>query len=147
MIPFTYCAQTLELFALVVDIASYKLLAKLSQFNNRDVCRAADACFLSCLKLCGQTVSIPAGNIRSLEARHVFIAYNKVLKDLIERVAQMNITVCIRRSVVKHKQRLALVKLHQLFIEFVIFPFFQHYGFALWKSRTHRKLSLGKIKR
>ena len=79
MIPLSDCAEALELLALVVNITGNKLLAELSELYYRDIGRAADTGFLSGFKLCGQSVGIPTGNKRSLEACHIFVTNNKVL--------------------------------------------------------------------
>ena len=145
IVPFADAAQTLELLTLIVDVAGDELLTELAQLDNGNIRRAANARLLSGFQLGRQAVRIPAGNKRRLKARHVLVADDKILEDFVQRVSEVNITVCIGRSVVEHKLRLALVELHQLIIYFFTFPCFQGNRLALWQTCTHGKVGLRQI--
>ena len=70
-------------------------------------------------------MGIPARHIRSLVSAHILLADDEILEHLVERGAQMDIAVCIRRAVVQHKQRLALIVFNHLVVQIFFLPFLQ----------------------
>ena len=79
------------------------------------------------------TMAVPTRNIRSLEALHSLIAVDDVLGNLILCVAQVNWTVCIRRSIMKDKLVMSLILLHQELIDVVLVPISQTLRLVLRK--------------
>ena len=64
---------------------------------------------LAGFKLGRQAVGIVARNIGRTEARHILILDYEILKYLVKSGAEMNLSVCIRRTVVQNIKRFALV--------------------------------------
>ena len=91
------------------------------------------------------TVSIPARNIRSIEAAGIFIFYNDVLQNFIQRRAHVNLAVGIRRAVVQHKFRLAGMQRLLFIINVVFLPEFQKVRFTLRQACAHRELGFRQI--
>ena len=147
MVPVADAAQTLELIALAVKIGHGKFTADLPQLHIRNRGGIADARLGARLEFRGQAVRIPARHIGGLPAGHVAVTHNDILQRLVERRAQMNVTVCIRRTIVQNEQGLSLVLLHQRFINSVFFPLFQHDRLALGQTGLHGKFRFGKIQR
>ena len=79
------------------------------------------------------TVAVPTRNIRGLEALHSLIAVDDVLGNLILCVAQVNWTICIRRSIMKDKLVMSLILLHQELIDVVLVPISQTLRLVLRK--------------
>ena len=50
-----------------------------------------------------KAVGIPAGNIVCHVPRHIFVADDNILQCFIQGVANVDLAVCIRRSVMKHE--------------------------------------------
>ena len=146
LIPLTDYTESFKLCTLIVNVAFYELFAHFTKFNYRNFGRVADTGFLSGFKLCRKTVRIPTGNIRSFKACHILVSHNKIFENLVERVTKVNITVCIRRTVVQNEQRLALVCFHKVFINLFVFPVLKCNRFAFRKTCSHREICLWKIK-
>ena len=53
------------------------------------------------LRFDGQTVTVPAGDIRRIEAGHRLVLDNEILEDLVYNVPHVNIAVGVRRAVVQ----------------------------------------------
>ena len=122
LIPFTDYAKSFKLRTLIVNVAFYELFAHFTKFNNRNFSRITDTGFLSCFKFRRKSVCIPTRNIRSFKACHILISYDKILKNLIKCMAKVNVTVSIRRAVMKNEQRLSLIYFHKIFVNLFIFP-------------------------
>ena len=145
-VPVADDTQALKLSALGVDMLMRKFLALGAELRGGNLA-AIHAVSLDRLTLDRQAVSIPAGDIRRLIAKHVARTQNEVLKDLIERMAHVQIAVGIRRAVMQNEERLALVLLHQLMIKVVFFPALQKTRLALGQAGTHGKISFWQIDR
>ena len=145
-VPIAQNAQTAELFALRIDMAAGKLLALVTKFDDRSLLAIQAEC-LDRLTLNRQTVRIPAGNVRRLEAGHILVTDNEVLQNLVERMTHVKIAVRIRRAIVQDKQGFALILLHHLLIKLIssLIPGCKKIGLALGQTRSHRKVGLGKI--
>ena len=76
-------------------------------------------------------MGIPAGNVRCLKAGHILVANDKVLQRLIQRRAEVDIAVCIRRAVVQNIKRLTVVLFENGLVNLVFIPLFEHYRLAL----------------
>ena len=138
MLPIAQNAQTLKLAALTVQRFQRKFAADLPQLDRADV--AGNACFFAGFQLDWQTVGIPARHIRSLVSAHILLADDEILEHLVERGAQMDIAVCIRRAVVQHKQRLALIVFNHLVVQIFFLPFLQPCWFTLRQRASHVEL-------
>ena len=92
-------AETLELLLLRVHVFQRELAAVLAEADDVASRRAV---LLDDLALDGKTVGIPAGYVRRTEARHVLVADDDVLQDLVQRVPEVYIAVGVGRAVMKH---------------------------------------------
>jgi len=124
-------AKTLEGVALLIEVAEGKLAAELAQLDVGDCSGIRNARFLSGLQLGRQAVGIPARNVRCLKAGHILVANDKVLQRLIQRCAEVDIAVCIRRAVVQNIKRLTVVLFENGLVNLVFIPLFEHYRLAL----------------
>ena len=97
------------------------------------------------LDLDRQTVTIPAGNIWSLKARHRFVLDDKILEHLVDDMAHVNIAVGIRRAVMQHIQRRIFTGGHDFIVDRVLFPGLPLLRLALGQVRLHRKTGLRQI--
>ena len=84
-------------------------------------------------------MSIVAGNIRCIVTCHALILDDKVLEYLIEGGAEVNLSVCIGRAIVKNVARVSLVLFEHFFVKFHIVPLSECLGLSLGESCAHRK--------
>jgi hypothetical protein len=75
-------------------------------------------------------------------AQHLLRAVDDVLEDLVERVADMDVAIGIRRAVMQHEFGLALGTGAQLAIEVARSPRFQDRRFLLRQIAAHGKVGL-----
>ena len=94
-----------------------------------------------------QTVTIPPGHIGRIKSRQRLGFDDDVLENLIDRVAHVEVTVCIRGAIVKDELWLPLPHLANLGIEVHLRPGLQAIGFTLREIRLHRKICLRQIQR
>ena len=113
MIPVCKDADALEAFALDVHPVHRELLALFQELAFRHLF-ALRAQLFSRFELDRKTVAVPARNERSVFSSHIFELYDKILESFIENMAVVEISVCIRRSVVKNECRLSFVLLQNL---------------------------------
>ena len=138
-------AKTLELIHLVLYLCVSILSAVLSQLGSRNS-TVFNAHLLKNLKFNGETMGIPAGNIRRAVAAHIFLLYNNVLEHLVECCSKVNVAIGIRRSVVKNIAGLALVLLDHLVVHSAVIRILDHAGLFLREVSSHGKVGLRKIK-
>ncbi len=93
----------------------------------------------------GQAVAVPAGDVGRLKAAHGFIFDDKVLEDLVDNVAHVDIAVGIGRAVVKNVHRGAAAGGLDFGIDSVFVPGFTLLGFALSEIGLHRKAGLRQV--
>ena len=136
-------AQALEFLLLVLDETQREIAAHLPKFDRGDVARNAQ--LLNRLELDGQAVGVPAGGVGGLVSGQVFLANDDVLEHLVERGPEVDVRVRIRRAVVEHIERLALVLFDHLVVKALTIPFFDHAGLLLRQPGPHREVGLGKV--
>ncbi len=103
---------------------------------------ARAAVLLLDLQLDRQAVAVPAGDVRRVVAVHRARLHDEVFQDLVDRVADVNLAVRVRRAVVQHEARPAARDLAQLLIKAAVFPVLQHGGLAVGEVRLHREVGL-----
>ena len=79
IVPFAYSAKPLKLVALTVYIGKRKIAADVAELGIGNGGIGGNSRLCACLKLGGKSVGIPAGHIRCLKSRHIFIADDKIL--------------------------------------------------------------------
>ena len=92
-------------------------------------------------------MGIPAGDIGCLVAGHVLIADNHVLQNLVQRGADMNITVGIGRAVVQNEAGLLRIVLHELMIGAYLIFSVQQCRLPLGKTGPHGEIRLRQMDR
>ena len=103
VLPFTEHAQSHEILLLLHDLLSGVSAA----FRLHFLRRQALAVFLLDLDFDRHAVAIPAGHIRCVKTRHQFRLDDDVLKDFVDRVTDVNVTVGVRRAVVQQPHQTA----------------------------------------
>src|SRR6266404_1714421 len=108
--PFPKNPQAFKLLALNIDVFARIGVALFSNSGRIEVrrrgagsVRAVFAHLLGDFELDRETVAIPAWNIRSTEAAQRFVFDDYILENLIQRVADVDITVSERRAVVQNE--------------------------------------------
>src|SRR4051812_5921114 len=98
-------AQALDLFALNVQPVAGELAAGAAQLvlRNLVLVAALSAKLFLDLPLDGKTVTVPAGNIRRVLAQHALAANDKVLEDMVQPGAGMDVAIRIDRAVMKNE--------------------------------------------
>ena len=145
VVPVADHAQALEVPALEVDLRLGVFAALLPELDRIQL-HADLAELLLDGDLDRQAVAVPAGDVGRIEAGQVFRLDDDVLQDLVDRMAQVDRTVGVRRAVVQHKQRAALGVLAQLRVQALAFPAGQGVGLALGQVATHREIRGGQMK-
>ena len=115
VLPLAQHAQALELLRHPAHVLGGKLPALVPEGAHGHLL-PLDALVLEHRGLDGQAVGVPAGDIRGLEARHVFVLDDDVLKDFVHGGADMNVAVGVGGAVVEDELGLARVFVHQLVV-------------------------------
>ena len=84
-------------------------------------------------------MAVVSGDVGSVKAGHGFGFDDKVLKTFVERVAQVNGAIGVRRTIVEQVGGTAAASLAQLFIEAERGPARQPKRFILGQIGLHRK--------
>lgn len=91
-------------------------------------------------------MAIPARDIRCIEAGQIFRLDDDVLEDLVDRMAEVDLAVRIRRAVMQHEQRPPRGIGTQLRVEALALPALQHRRLALGQVAAHRKFRRRQMK-
>ena len=144
--PFASDAKPLEFIALDVHPTRCKFTAFLTKFDhrNRIFISTFFAVFFFYFPLNRQTMTIPTRDVARIFAQHLLRAHHHILEDLIERMPNMQIAICIGWPIMKRKA-LATRFFAQPVIDANLFPTGQPFRFALWQACTHGELSLRQI--
>src|SRR6516162_9828040 len=90
-------------------------------------------------------MTVPAGNVVRFSACHLVRAHNNVLEGLVERCADVDIAVGVRRPVVENEFGPSLAALTESPIEILARPASQNLGLLLRQTSPHGKIGLGQI--
>ncbi len=91
------------------------------------------------LPLDRQAVAVPAGDVERVEAGHLAGAVDDVLVDLVQRVADVQVAVGVRRAVVQQEGRAAGAVLAQAGVQVVGVPAGEDLGFLRGQAAAHRE--------
>ncbi|EXI73959.1 MAG: hypothetical protein AW07_02097 [Candidatus Accumulibacter sp. SK-11] len=97
------------------------------------------------LMLDRQTVTVPARDVRRIEAGECARADDDVLEDLVHRVADMDVAVGVGRSVVQDETWASLRHLADALVKTGFLPGGNPLGFAPWQVAAHRKRGVGEV--
>ncbi len=128
VVPGTQHAEAFEPFPLDIDPLERVFLAHLAQFQRRQFV-AVHAGRLQAGMLDRHTVRIPARYIGGIVAPGEFIFQDDILQDLVQSMAQMDLPVGIRRSVMQDEFLMARMGFQSFFIDIILLPEFQESRF------------------
>ena len=143
IIPFAQHTQTAEAGFLVIDLLIRVSAGFLDHFIHRQVFAVQ---FFD-LNFDRHAVAIPARYIRSIKAAQCACFDNHVFQNFIDGVAQMDVTVCIRRAIVQDEFRTTGSGFAHTFVDFFILPLFYPVRFAFGQITAHRESRFGHIDR
>src|SRR5437899_11178680 len=115
MLPFTEDAEALELGTLHGDVALRVGPTTLPDLELRDSLLPPDLPLD--LELDRQPVAVPPRHVGREAAAHRAVLHDDVLQDLVERVADVDVTVGVRRPIVQDEAGTTGVGLEQLVVE------------------------------
>ena len=146
--PIASDTQPLELLALDVDPALGKFPALRPEFvdRHRVFVFALFAVLLLDLPFNREAVTIPARDIAAVMAHHLVRAHDDVLDRFVERVANMEMAIGVRRPVMERERRAALF-FAQAVVNADLFPTRKPIGLTLGQSRTHREVGFRQVQR
>ncbi len=145
IIPVRLDAQTLEPVALHIHPRGGKVATLFAKFKNRHLVlvHALGAVFLFDLPFDRQAMAIPAGHEQRVLSHHLLRANDNVFQDMVQRMAHMDGTIGIRRTIVENEFLSGCALLPQLFVKIKLGPARQHFRLALWQACLHRKGRIG----
>ena len=92
-----------------------------------------------------QAMAVPARNIDAVLARHALTSGDKVLENFVQRMADMNVAVGVRRTIVQREFGPADRRRAHFFVEADHRPAPQEFRFAFWQAGAHRKARFRQI--
>ncbi len=136
--PIADHAQALEISALQVDLLFGVLAALLPELLGIELDPDLAPLLLD-RDLDRQAMAIPARDIGCIEAVEVTRLDDDVLEDLVDRMAQVDLAIGIRRAVVQHEQRATLRVFTKLRVNALLFPTCQDARLTLGQVAAHRE--------
>ena len=136
IVPLAENAEAFEIALVRFDVAGGKFAAHARGIRAAVPCPFA-AQLLFDLRLDGQAVAIPAGDVRRAKAGHGFRLDDHVFQNLVQAGAEMDFARGIRRPVVQDEKRRFRARFQNAVIEPHLLPGSQLRGFALrqaWPS-------------
>ncbi|MNS85785.1 hypothetical protein D3C72_1196600 [compost metagenome] len=138
VVPIAGDAQALEVSALDVDLLLGELAALLPELDRIEL-HPDLAPLLFHRDFDRQAMAVPARHVGRIEAGQVARLDDDVLEDLVDRVAQVDARIGVRRAVMQHEQRAAGGVVAQLLVEPLLFPARQNARLALGQVAAHRE--------
>ena len=142
ILPLAEDAEADEILALRIDVLGGVLAALGADLRGGHL-RFARAQFVVDLDLDGQAMTIPAGDVGRIVALHGLELDDEILQDFVERVAQVDVAVGVRRAVVQHIHGTAGAGGANLRVEVLGLPAKQRLGLHLSQIRLHREIGFG----
>src|SRR4030042_4743215 len=90
-------------------------------------------------------MTVPAGNIWRIKTYHCFVFDDEVFEYFIQCMANVYMTMCIRRAVMKDVMFTGFSIFLESFVNRFLFPELYYFRFSLCEIRLHWKSSLWKI--
>ena len=146
VVPVAEHAEALEVAALDVDLRVGVFAALLPELDRIELDPDLAPLLLD-RNLDRQAVAVPARDVGRIETRHALGLDDDVLEDLVDRVAEMDRAVRIRRTVVQHELRPSARMFAQLRVQALVFPARQHRRLALGQIAAHRKVGRRQVDR
>jgi len=139
VIPFSHDAQALELLTLHLHEFCRILAAQFAHFGFGDLVLFRTQILLN-LQFDGQPVAVPSRDVGRFEAAHAFAFQDDILQDLVEGMADVDMTVGIGRAVMEYVFRLVLACVSHFVIESHTIPFSHNLHFFLCEIGLHGKV-------
>ena len=116
-----------------------------AEFNSRDfvLVQLFLAILLLDLPFNGQAMAIPTGDIRRVFAQQRLRADNHIFQNMVQRVADMHVTIGIRRTIMQDELLAPTAAIAQFGIEIGRLPARQNARLFLRKASLHRKVGFG----
>ena len=146
VVPVAEHAQALEVLALSIDLAGRVVAAGLPEGARVEPLPDA-AVLLLHLLLDRQAVAVPARHVGRVVAVQRARLDDDVLEDLVDRVADMDRGVGVRRAIDEHELRPAGRPVPDLPVQVVPLPGLQHRRLAAREVGLHREVRLGQVHR
>ena len=143
VVPVAEHAQALEVLFLSLDLLGRIRAGEAQGLFHGNVLAVG----LLDLHLDRHAVAVPAGDVDRVEARHVARLHDNVLEDLVDRLADVDVAVRVRRPVVQHEFRPSAARLADLFVGFLLLPFLDPLRLPSGKVTAHGKGRIRKIQR
>ena len=150
LLPGAEDAEATESVALNVDVLLGVLpagAAQLHHWRRRRAVPLAPRQLAFDLQLDGQAVAVPPRDVRRVEPRHGARADDDVLQDLVERGADVDLAVRVRRSVVQDVAGCPGAVLTDLPVQIGRFPAGDHLRFSGRQARLHAEGGLRQVER
>ena len=141
VVPFAKDAEADEILLLALDLFRGESAAQFAHLVGRNVL----AVQLLDLVLDRQAVAIPARHVRRIEACQRARADDDVLEDLVHRMADVDVTVGVGRTIVQHETPAARRCLADLLVELLLLPCRHPGRLALGEVAAHRERRIGKV--
>ena len=131
---------------MLIHIAQREFAANAPKFHRGDAA-LFPAELLFHLRLDGQTMAIPSGDVRCSEAGHGLRFDHHVLENLVQGGSQVNCPCGIGWSIVQDIGRSVGARLLNAVVKAVLLPLGQNSRLILRKVGLHREIGLGEIQR
>src|SRR5262245_33233249 len=89
-----------------------------------------------------KAMTVPARHVVGIEAQHLLATRDHVLENLVQRMADMDVAVRVRRAVVENELLARFRRRAQLRVKVIFLPARQNLRLALRQAGPHRKVSL-----
>ena len=143
IVPFAKHAEPHEVLLLPLDLL-FRVSARLAQYF---IGRQAFAMQLFDLDFNRHAVAIPARHIRRIKAVELARLDDHVFQDLVDGMADVDVGVRIRRSVMQDEFWPAFGRLADLVVDFLVLPFLDPFRLALGQVAAHRERGFSQVDR
>ena len=140
-VPVAEHAQPLEILLLPLDLLHGVGAGEALRLFHRQVL----AVLLLDLALDRHAVAVPTGHIDCIEAREAARLDDDVLQNFVHRMADVDVAIGVRRTVVQDKFRPALGGGANLLVQPPLLPVLDPFRFALGEIAAHGKRRVGEI--
>src|SRR5690242_13239371 len=130
---------------MLIDVAQSEFAADTPELHGSDA--ALPAQFLFYLGFDGQTMAIPAGDIRSSKTRHALRLYDHVFENLIKRRTEMDRTCRIWRTIMQHVCGALFSCLLDALIKLAVLPLSENSRLVLRKVGFHGEIRPREVQR
>ncbi len=145
VVPVADYAEALKLLLLLLDPVGGEVAAFLAELRDRHAVLGLvlGAVFLLDDPFDRQAVAVPARHVGRVLAEHLLRTVDHILQDLVQRMAEMDLTIGIRRSVMQDELLSTLGGLAQPLVKPHLLPALDQLRFERWQAAAHRKIGFG----